>query len=177
MAVRSSLGPLLDRNHIDPLSAELIRAIHPWARVPAFMLALTACRWSELQQSWFQDLAHSRILQVPSSKHSHPRKLGPFGSLIGSYWKPVAHTAYITVSSYDSVLRFLQKARKEAGFAPLLPHLDGSHIFRHIRASSMFERGYTINEVARWLGHKSTESTSAYVHHLSWFKQGQKGPE
>jgi integrase len=65
--------------------------------------------------------------------------------------------------------RHLRPAAEEAG-APWA----GFHTFRHTCASMLFERGASVVQVQRWLGHHSAAFTlSTYVHWLDGDDLGQ----
>lgn len=66
--------------------------------------------------------------------------------------------------SQDCVAKFLRKIADEArSVCPKIPQKIHSHIFRRTRATQLYQRGYDIYIIARFLGHEQIETTKEYL--------------
>jgi integrase/recombinase XerD len=69
-----------------------------------------------------------------------------------------------TVAPYIGLAALTTQIRERlAGVGATSPGRRGPHAFRHARAASLLRRGVTIKEIGDVLGHRSTESTAAYL--------------
>jgi integrase/recombinase XerD len=69
-----------------------------------------------------------------------------------------------TVAPYTGLAGLTTQIRERlAVVGAISPGRRGPHAFRHARAASLLRRGVTIKEIGDVLGHRSTESTAAYL--------------
>jgi integrase/recombinase XerD len=69
-----------------------------------------------------------------------------------------------TVAPYSELAALTTQIRERlAVVGATSPGRRGPHAFRHARAASLLRRGVTIKEIGDVLGHRSTESTAAYL--------------
>jgi len=69
-----------------------------------------------------------------------------------------------TVAPYIGLAALTTQIRERlAVVGATSPGRRGPHAFRHARAASLLRRGVTIKEIGDVLGHRSTESTAAYL--------------
>lgn len=72
--------------------------------------------------------------------------------------------AKILHTSYDSYAQDLMRNIPENVKKVLDENNSISHVFRHLRASWMFKKGQSIDEIKEYFGHISPETTAKYIH-------------
>jgi integrase len=168
--------------------ATFLTVVHPKHRTLFRFLASTGLRVSELAALQWRDVRldggrpHVRVrrqlyrgrLQPPKSRHGrrdvpldHDLVIALRAGRASAQWGGDEHLVFANEAGgpldKDNLRRrHLRPAAEEAG-APWAAF----HTFRHTCASLLFERGASIVQVQRWLGHHSAAFTlSTYVHWL-----------
>jgi integrase/recombinase XerD len=79
--------------------------------------------------------------------------------------KTAARQVFVrTVAPYSGLAALTTQIRERlAVVGATSPGRRGPHAFRHARAASLLRRGVTIKEIGDVLGHRSSESTAAYL--------------
>jgi integrase len=92
-------------------------------------------------------------------------KSGAFVDLRHGRPKTGARQVFVrTVAPYTGLAGLTTQIRERlAVVGAISPGRRGPHAFRHARAASLLRRGVTIKEIGDVLGHRSTESTAAYL--------------
>lgn len=154
------------RERLTPLSALIVDTLPGRYVVPAFLLAYTRARWSEVQAGWIKDIQEGRSLIIKASKNKSTRSVPPLPERSAQYWRVALPTAPVTIVSYDQLCDQLRRTSRDVGITLPQTANDGTHIFRHLYASFKHAEGMPKHEISHALGHHSQTAVRHYIHPL-----------
>lgn len=82
-------------------------------------------------------------------------------------WRRLHSCYHLTLVSYDVVLSQIKAACRINNIGLPDGAHDGTHIFRHLRASWRADEGWPIERIQAELGHVSPGSTEQYIHDVA----------
>lgn len=132
--------------------------------VPCFLLAYTCCRVGELKQISLDDILKNNALIIKSSKSKHIRSIKPFEPWNPHLLSSINPDTMMIVVSYDHLKNSIRQAKKRANVPPIDNILDLTHIFRHLTATFLHNRGDDISSIGEKLGHLNIDTTKQYIH-------------
>lgn len=122
-----------------------------------------ALRWSEVPSIRVQALRIGRRAIVATTKGGRPRSLDVSIAARVRSWSNVDALAIPITASYDSVAMDLLSAMGRADIVPVAGMQCVTHAWRHLRAEHMHAHGAPIEVIGHYLGHRSIQSTRAYI--------------
>jgi integrase len=153
----------------DPFSDRVLRWIPIHAVAPAYLLASTRARWSELASLDAPAVLSGAATLLVAGKWSEDRYVQPFPPAIVPHLRDVPPDAPLSIVDYDTLNRLIQRAQHTVGIELPTRCNNGTHVFRHLYASWRASKGASVEEIARELGHRSKESTLRYIHDSGCF--------
>lgn len=132
--------------------------------VPAFLQVWTLCRYGELKQIKIQSIKKRKELEIRSSKGEHVRLVPAVPFSDSADLKSIKDKTKIQVVSYDSYKDSISRVLFELNILFDEGILNRSHIFRHLEATFLSNRGVPIEKISYMLGHITDSSTSEYIH-------------
>ena len=162
--VRRAIPIMATHLAIDPLSVRILGEVPPRSLVPAWLLAWTRCRWSELAQIDVRDIREGRPMHLRAVKGSKPRHAPKLPLLAQRHLASISPATPLCTVRYDTLIQDIDLARHAAHVYLPEGAKDKTHLFRHLWASWRAAHGASIEAIADGLGHRSTDSTLHYVH-------------
>lgn len=141
------------------MEAALIRALpEDWAPV-AILLVETGLRLSELFAANWSTAADLGEVQVVTSKSGRGRSVPLTERALGAVCRLWLEVDTGTLSGKRSFQDAFRRAATACSFSGVTPHT-----LRHTCATRLAAKGVPIPTIAKWLGHRSIETTMRYVH-------------
>lgn len=146
-----------------PLSLGIVRLTPPIFRAAAFLQAWSACRYCEIQHINFQSLMLGQIVHFQSAKGSLLRRIIPPNFALLKPRHIATSFSFIPCPPYQSYAACIGRIAEMQGIQLSEGHYSESHIFRHLWVAWRLTKGYDAAQIRIELGHKSKESTLAYL--------------
>lgn len=163
-SLNCTLKKLVDEGEIDRVSYQITDTIASIHWLPAILLALSSCRFSDLKKISLGDIKAGRLQLLLEGKTGELRVLENLH--LGEREQDVKlnEGARLMYTNYGSLKEAIQRSTPREVRKVLKGKYDGTHIFRHLRASFMFFRGVKEEEIQRVFNHKSRKTTQHYIH-------------
>lgn len=142
----------------------ILRFVPSLCFVPCFFLSYTCCRVGELKQIKMSYIKNREPFQIKSSKSDHLKTITPLNVFKPKLLRSISLKTKIVVVSYDHLKNSIRQAKKRANIKTYDNILDLTHIFRHLTATDLFEKGVDLSVISEKLGHINPESTKLYIH-------------
>jgi len=147
-----------------PATRRILEALQDLSFVPAFLLAHCCCRYSELNQIHFRHIQLFSGIEIRSTKSDNIKYVPALHRYDARYLSGLSSNTKIQIVTYDQLKLDLKQAIKSAKIPKVKGILDSTHIFRHIAASDMFDRGCDLSSISDRLGHDSNDTSKKYIH-------------
>ena len=105
-------------------------------------------------------------LHVRATKGSKSRTIRGFPGVCAPLWRAIRDDLPWILDPYERVVRELRSASDRAGIWLPEDARSATHQFRHLYASWLASRGFSVAAIADELGHQTPASTPGYIH--SW---------
>lgn len=155
---------LAENGIIDPPSKAIVWGVSPLARLPVSIMALTCCRWSELQNIDLVELLSIGRQEIYQPKVGSPRIVTIPWYAILDIPKEMLRQATLDRFSYDQLYSEIEAVIPPNVRKVLKQSFHVTHVFRHLRASWFHEKGASDAEISELLGHYLTTSNLSYLH-------------
>ncbi len=148
----------------DPLTYKLIMSLDPICRIPCICLSLLGLRWSDLQSLTVDHLKIKKRISLIQSKTGQTKSIN--NKYIFTVLSPQTFDPSIPLvcCTYEHVRKDIQDKRRFASIRIPKACNDATHIFRHLTASWLYHKDFSVMEISKKLGHLNKESTLKYVH-------------
>ena len=159
-----TLKELVDEGEIDRLTLEITNGVASIHWLPTVLLALSSCRFSDLNKISLSDIKAGRLQLLLESKTGELRVLENLRLNERAQIEELNEDAKLIYTNYSSLKEAIQRSTPRGVRQVLKDKYDGTHIYRHLRASFMFFKGLNIEEIQRVFNHKSRKTTQHYIH-------------
>lgn len=141
----------------------LYRSLSPHTRHIHGLQCWFALRWSEIAELDLQQIVHSDMVDVRTTKGGKHRRLSCGLARRVGEWQGVEAIHVPPVVSYDMVASDVLRAirRLDIPIPDRMKH--HTHIWRHLRAEHMYLMGCPLSQISEYLGHRSADSTRRYL--------------
>ena len=152
------------KDDFSPVSIQIVDNLPLLSFVPAFLQLWTLCRYCELTQIKIQDIKKSHDITISSSKSDHTRVMPKISPVDPVQLQTIKDKTKVSVVSYDSYKNSIKEVKAQLGLSFDESILDCTHIFRHLEASFLFNRGVSVPDISYKLGHILDKTTLEYIH-------------
>lgn len=159
-----TLEELVEDNEIDRISYKITHDISSIHWLPAVLLALSSCRYSDLNKINLSDVKAGRLQVLLEGKTGEYRVLENLHLNKRAQREELNENARLMYTNYGSLKEAIQRCTPRDVRKVLRNKYDGTHIFRHLRASFLFFKGAKEEEIQRIFNHKSRKTTQHYIH-------------
>lgn len=164
-AVLSGLEEWRAQGRLDPWSLKLVKELGRQCRTIGAVMAWTKLRHVDSKKLTRDDVFRSSSFDVSIQKTGAVRTIDPIrpdGN--ESLFDRVPDSARVDVCSYGQLNRQVHRARARIGLEIPGISKDGTHTWRHLHASWMYENGHTVSEIRDFFGHAENSVTQQYIH-------------
>ncbi|NIT57066.1 MAG: hypothetical protein GWN00_12780 [Aliifodinibius sp.] len=146
-------------------------------RLAIILLALSACRFSELKRIELSAIIDNRPQVIIQPKTGISRLVSEIYLTDGADTSTLDVTAPVLLQNYESLRIEMLRCIPSKVRTILKYQNDKTHIFRHIRASFKSWKGLSTSEISEYFAHQSEEATREYINTglFEIFNQTQKG--
>lgn len=149
---------------VDPITYNIVLKINRWHWLEACIQALTRVRYSDLKQIELEPLLAGAVIRIKEQKTGKYRYLSDLYLLERTNRSHLEANAIIAHANYDSYATALKKVIPGEVKSELKNSASSTHVFRHLKASWMYSRGCTVDEIQEYFLHESKKTTLEYIH-------------
>lgn len=163
-ALQPTVDLLASEGQIDLVSKEITHNVARPHWFPAVLLALTCCRFAELEKINLSDIIAGKPQSIREGKTHNMRLLPNLWIADERERSKLDASAKIIHSEYPALKSAIHRATPRHIREKLKDQNDGTHIFRHLRASFFADIGWSTEMIQEFFAHKNADATRKYIH-------------